>query len=58
MSQQFGEEFSHEDVVAALLDLVDEGVLEFGIDEDGNENFWFRQEVAVANSEESLASSS
>lgn len=41
------EEFGDDEVVDALLELVDEGVLEMGVDEDGN-SIWWLSDAAIA----------
>lgn len=48
-------EFTHDDIVEALLELVDEGTLEMGVDLDGSSVWWFREEVIAQESLESLA---
>ena len=56
MFEQIDHEYSHQEVVDSLLELVDEGVLEMGVDEDGFSVFWFRDEESLDfESQDSLA---
>lgn len=44
--QQVREALTEDEVRAALLELVGDGVLEMGVNDDGDALFWFADEVA------------